>query len=185
MIGGVGRIWADGKPLDLTGKTIRVHRGTEDQAADDLIVAKEGAGNSPAYRGLAYVVFERLPLADFGNRIPQLSFEIIRPVGALERMVRAVTLIPGTTEFGYEPSAARERSRARYVRAGESPRHERGLGCTGRARRSSGRVPQSRTHRIGGGVVRLRSALRPLRRAARRRDCRKGHQRRRRGRSTA
>jgi hypothetical protein len=105
VIGGVGRIWADGKPLDLTGKTIRVHRGTEEQAPDDLIVAKEGAGNSPAYRGLAYVVFERLPLADFGNRIPQLSFEIIRPVGQLERMVRAVTLIPGTTEFGYEPSA--------------------------------------------------------------------------------
>jgi hypothetical protein len=105
VIGGVGRIWADGKPLDLTGKTIRVHRGYEDQAVDDLIVAKEGAGNSPAYRGLAYVVFERLPLADFGNRIPQLSFEIIRPVGRLERMVRAVTLIPGTTEFGYEPSA--------------------------------------------------------------------------------
>ena len=105
VIGGVARIWADGKPLDLTGKTIRVHRGTEEQAPDDLIVAKEGAGNSPAYRGLAYVVFERLPLADFGNRVPQLSFEIIRPVGKLERMVRAVTLIPGTTEFGYEPSA--------------------------------------------------------------------------------
>jgi hypothetical protein len=104
VIGGVGRIWADGKPLDLTGKTIRIHRGTEQQAVDDLIVAKEGAGNAPAYRGLAYVVFERLPLADFGNRIPQLSFEIIRPVGVLERMVRAVTLIPGTTEFGYEPS---------------------------------------------------------------------------------
>ncbi|MEA2943247.1 MAG: hypothetical protein QOD09_3776 [Bradyrhizobium sp.] len=105
VIGGVGRIWADGKPLDLTGKTIRVHRGTEDQAVDDLILAKEGANNSPAYRGLAYVVFERLPLADFGNRIPQLSFEIIRPVGRLEPMVRAVTLIPGTTEFGYETSA--------------------------------------------------------------------------------
>src|SRR5690606_33610563 len=32
------------------------------------------------------------------------SFEIVRPVGRLERMVRAVTLIPGTTEFGYEPA---------------------------------------------------------------------------------
>jgi hypothetical protein len=104
VIGSVGRIWADGKLLDLSNKTIRVHRGTEEQTVDDLIVAKEGAGNSPAYRGLAYVVFERLPLADFGNRIPQLSFEINRPIGRLERMARAVTLIPGTTEFGYEPS---------------------------------------------------------------------------------
>lgn len=104
-IGHVGRIWADGKPLDVSGLNVRVHRGGEDQAPDDLIVAKEGAGNAPAYRGLAYVVFERLPLADFGNRIPQLSFEIVRPIGKLERMARAVTLIPGTTEFGYETSA--------------------------------------------------------------------------------
>jgi hypothetical protein len=103
-IGRVGRIWADGKPLDTSGLSIRVHRGSEDQAVDDLIVAHEGSGNAPAYRGTAYIVFERLPLADFGNRIPQLSFEIIRPIGRLEKMVRAVTLIPGTTEFGYEPS---------------------------------------------------------------------------------
>jgi len=104
-IGHVGRIWADGKPLDTSTLNVRVHRGGEDQAADDLIVAKEGAGNVPAYRGLAYVVFERLPLADFGNRIPQPSFEIVRPIGRLEQMTRAVTLIPGATEFGYETSA--------------------------------------------------------------------------------
>jgi hypothetical protein len=103
-IGRVGRIWADGKPLDLEGLNFRVHRGDETQAPDGLIVAKEGAGNAPAYRGLAYVVFERLPLADFGNRIPQLSFEIVRPIGLLESMVRAITLIPGGTEFGYEPA---------------------------------------------------------------------------------
>lgn len=103
-IGHVGRIWADGKPLDLSGFNVRAHRGGEDQEPDDLIVAKEGAENAPAYRGLAYVVFERLPLADFGNRIPQLSFEIVRPIGRLERMARAVTLIPGATEFGYETS---------------------------------------------------------------------------------
>jgi hypothetical protein len=47
------------------------------------------------------VVFERLPLENFGNRIPQLSFEVVRPIGQLEKMLRAVTLIPGTTELGY------------------------------------------------------------------------------------
>lgn len=104
VIGRVARVWADGKPLDLDGINVRVYRGSEDQAPDPLIVAKEGAGNAPGYRGLAYVVFERLPLLNFGNRIPQLSFEVIRPIGLLETMTRAVTLIPGTTEFGYEPS---------------------------------------------------------------------------------
>jgi hypothetical protein len=103
-IAGVGRIWADGKELDQAGLTIRVHRGTEDQPADPLIVAKEGAGDTPAYRGLAYVVFENLPLDDFGSRIPQLTCEVIRPVGRLEQMVRALVVIPGATEFGYEPA---------------------------------------------------------------------------------
>src|SRR5690606_16238050 len=65
-------------------------------------VAKEGAENAPAYRGLAYVVFERMPLEAFGNRVPQLAFEVIRQVGRLESDVRAVTLIPGSTEFGYD-----------------------------------------------------------------------------------
>ena len=75
----IGRIWADGKLLDQAAFTFRVYRGDEAQEADSLIVAKEG-GEAPAYRGTAYVVFERMPLADFGNRIPQLSFEVFRPV---------------------------------------------------------------------------------------------------------
>lgn len=100
----LGRVWADGKPLDLSRLNVRFYSGSEGQTADPLIVAKEGADNAPAYRGLCYVVFERLPVGPFGNRIPQLSFEIVRPVGALENAIRAVTLIPGATEFGYEPA---------------------------------------------------------------------------------
>ncbi|HEX5779698.1 MAG TPA: hypothetical protein VFY21_12735, partial [Xanthobacteraceae bacterium] len=98
----IGRVWADGKPLDLDGLQLRLHRGGEDQLPDPLIEAKEGAGNAPAYRGLCYLVFERLALEAFGNRLPQISAEVVRPVGRLERMIRAITLIPGSTEFGYD-----------------------------------------------------------------------------------
>jgi hypothetical protein len=97
----VRRVWADGRELDLTTIRMRVHRGSENQAADPLVVAKEGAENAPAYRGLAYVVFERLPLSQFGNRVPQFSFEVVRAVGRLAPMIRSVCLIPGATEFGY------------------------------------------------------------------------------------
>lgn len=96
----VGRIWADGTLLDTTGLTIRVHTGEETQAPDAFLLARQG-GEVPAYRGIAYVVFEHFPLASWGNRIPQLSFEVIRVVDRLERLVRGVTLIPGGTEFGY------------------------------------------------------------------------------------
>jgi hypothetical protein len=100
-IAGVRRVWADGRELDTTEIEMRVYRGTESQPVDPLISAKQGTGRTPAYRGLAYIVFERLPLDDFGNRIPLLQFEVIRPVGALEEKIRAVTIIPGATEHGY------------------------------------------------------------------------------------
>jgi hypothetical protein len=98
----IGRVWADGKEFDLSGVTTRLYRGSETQEPDSLMVAKLGAGNAAAYRGLAYIVFERLPLADFGNRLPQLSFEVIRAGGGAETHVRAVSIIPGATEFGYD-----------------------------------------------------------------------------------
>ena len=97
----VGRVWADGKPVDLSGITMRVYRGTDDQLPDSLIEAKEGAGNSPAYRGLAYVVFDRLPVGPYGNRIPQFSFEVFNALDDLEGDIRGVDIIPGASEFGY------------------------------------------------------------------------------------
>ncbi len=100
-VAGVRRVWADGRELDLTAIEMRVYRGTSDQPADPLILARQGETKVPAYRGLAYVVFERLPLDDFGNRIPLLQFEVIRAVGELENRIRAVTIIPGATEHGY------------------------------------------------------------------------------------
>ena len=100
-ITGLGRVWADGLELDLATLTHRLYTGSETQAPDSLIEAREGTGNAPAYRGLAYLVFERLALANFGNRIPQLSFEVHRAVDPFESSVRAVTLIPGAGEFVY------------------------------------------------------------------------------------
>lgn len=97
----VGRVWANGELLDTTRVVMRVHNGSEDQQPDSLILAKQGEGGAPAYKGLAYVVFEQLPLAAFGNALPQFSFEVIRAVGRLEPMIRGVALIPGATEFGY------------------------------------------------------------------------------------
>jgi GTA TIM-barrel-like domain/Putative phage tail protein len=101
----VRRVWADGKPVDLTGITMRLHVGDEMQPADPLIIAKQGASGAPAYRGIAYVVFERLALENFGNRLPQFTFEVVRPVHGLCRRIRAVTIIPGAGEYVYEPSA--------------------------------------------------------------------------------
>lgn len=78
----IGRVWADGNLIrgsagDLkTEGQFRYHSGHADQATDPLLASAEAAGQCPAYRGLAYAVFEDLQLADFGNRIPSLTFEV-------------------------------------------------------------------------------------------------------------
>lgn len=106
----VRRVWADGKEIDLTTVAMRFYPGDEAQQPDPLIEAKQGAGMAPAYRGLAHVVFERLPLDAYGNRIPLLQFEVVRPVGELERHIRAVCIIPGSTEHGYRTVQVTERT---------------------------------------------------------------------------
>ena len=109
----VGRIWADGIEIAATDLNMRLYRGTQTQAPDPKIVAVEGTDNVPAYRGTAYVVLEDLDLARFGNRIPQLTFEVMHPSEAgtpdaradMARMVRGVALIPGTGEYSLATSA--------------------------------------------------------------------------------
>lgn len=112
-ITGIGRIWADGKLLDTAGITWRWYPGDEAQTADPFIAAKMRAANTPAYRGTAYVVFEDLPLGNFGNRLPQLSFEVFRPLAdpdTAEGLTRAVTMIPASGEFTYATTGIRKGS---------------------------------------------------------------------------
>jgi hypothetical protein len=83
VAGSIGRIWADGKLLrgaagDFKVATeFRFLSGDEDQEVDPLIASVEGIANTPAHRGLAVAVFENLQLAEYGNRIPFLTFEVI------------------------------------------------------------------------------------------------------------
>ncbi|MGC8203933.1 baseplate multidomain protein megatron [Aliiroseovarius sp. PTFE2010] len=110
-ITGIGRIWADGKLLDAAGITWRWYPGDESQTADPFISAKMGVDNTPAYRGTAYVVFEDLPLGNYGNRIPQLSFEVFRPLAdpdTAEGLTQAVTMIPASGEFAYATQGIRK-----------------------------------------------------------------------------
>lgn len=102
----IGRVWADGNLIDIAQFTTRFYTGDEAQSFDPLIEEIEGAGNTPAYRGLSYIVFEDMPLAQFGNRIPQLQFEVIRSLSAgnpdaLENRFTGVAVIPGAGEFVY------------------------------------------------------------------------------------
>mgnify|MGYP000212143901 CR=1 FL=1 len=83
-----GQLWYDAGSNDLDtiiasneiATRFTLYTGTETQGADPLIQADRGAANVPAYRGLAYIVFNELPLKDVGNTIAgaQVKVEVIR-----------------------------------------------------------------------------------------------------------
>ncbi|HKX23564.1 MAG TPA: phage tail protein [Rhizorhapis sp.] len=80
----VGRIWADGNLLRGAAgdfKTaigdFRLFNGDPDQGQDQLMASAEGTAFTPAHRGTAYALFEDMQLADYGNRIPSLTFEVV------------------------------------------------------------------------------------------------------------
>ncbi len=83
----IGRIWADGNLLrgiggDLKVDTqLRMYSGHADQPLDPFMASAEQLGQCSAHRGIAYALFEDLQLADYGNRIPSLTFEIFERDG--------------------------------------------------------------------------------------------------------
>lgn len=91
-IAGIRKIWANGRLIydisaDATIETIaasqqfaagfKVYTGSQTQMPDPTMEAEKGAGNVSAYRGLAYVVFDNMQLADYGNQAPNFEFEVV------------------------------------------------------------------------------------------------------------
>jgi Putative phage tail protein len=87
QFGGVAGFYHFGKPGSKSRNTQSangggiIYYGLEDQPQDpnlDAIAVRNGfnSGEIPGYRDLAYVVFDTFQLADYGNRIPNFSFEV-------------------------------------------------------------------------------------------------------------
>lgn len=96
-IQGIRRIWANGKLIydrtpqrddeelrafqlrltaaDQLDSIMTVYTGGQ-TTADPTIELYEGVGNVPAFMDLAFVVFNEMEMADYGNRAPQLQFEV-------------------------------------------------------------------------------------------------------------
>ncbi|MEM8849254.1 MAG: glycoside hydrolase TIM-barrel-like domain-containing protein [Pseudomonadota bacterium] len=122
----LGRIWANGQPVDLTDMIeegrVRFYPGSEDQMPDPMIDGIEGG--APAYRGTAYLVFEDLPLDDWGNAIPQIKAEAWGESGEMEDLVRGVNIIPGSTEWGYMPTPVKDLLREDSSQIVNAARHD-------------------------------------------------------------
>lgn len=76
-IGAVPSIGAMG--VDNASLSMSVYFGTDDQLPDPRMQAALGVANTPAYRGLAYIVFNDFDLTDYGNSLmgAQMKVEVI------------------------------------------------------------------------------------------------------------
>lgn len=89
-ITGIKRIWFgpklvyDATATDAAGintsyefaQYFTLYTGAMGQPIDPTIQAELGIGLTPAWRGLAYLVFRRVPLADYGNTIAGLQIKV-------------------------------------------------------------------------------------------------------------
>jgi hypothetical protein len=96
-------IYQDGQLVRAAA--IDIYTGTEDQMPNALMQAALGAADVPAYRGLAYVVIHELALADFGQRPPNLTFEIEGLTGAADVALLASSAPSGWIRLDQHPVA--------------------------------------------------------------------------------
>jgi hypothetical protein len=109
-ITGVSRIWENGKlvfdnrpestiPAESAqfATKFRIYLGTDTQAPDPALEAIYGVGNTPSYRGRAYIVF---PLYDITQwkAIPQYSFEVV--AGGIRTQPIQIVALRGTNDIG-------------------------------------------------------------------------------------
>lgn len=83
---GISRIWENnelvyGGALPLAQSTeyaegMRIYYGGEDQLPDPDLEAIWGVGDTPYFRGLAYIVWVNKDLTDIGGAIPEYRFEV-------------------------------------------------------------------------------------------------------------
>lgn len=117
-IDGYGRIWFGSKLVcdfrssnvgtiiatTENGGSITLYTGSASQLPDPRIQADMGAANTPAYRGLHYILVSDWPMADYGNSLMglQVKAEIVR-TATFDQYARRVyipdDLIPKTNSF--------------------------------------------------------------------------------------
>ena len=75
LLAGVGDM-KGANPENTGNGAIRFYNGSSGQQPDSRMQATLGVANTPAYRGLAYLVFEDFQLEDFGNSLMGAQFKV-------------------------------------------------------------------------------------------------------------
>lgn len=108
--------WAPGVQISGTPK---VRLGLTTQAPDTTIESFEGTGNVPAYRGVAYVVFDDFNFTKYGNRWPTFEF-LVETYGGTDVSdgIDQLMTQAGVDASRYDTSGISSQAMSGYVRRG-------------------------------------------------------------------
>ena len=133
-IAAVRRIWLNSKLAwhNNSGPAapyVSIYYGDPNQLPDPTMEVKEGVGNVPGYRGITYLVFNDMPIQDFGNSLPNCEAEVCRTDSRYNRCSPAgfdgETFVSGPGKMAhYEPGATIQEGRwwfmvIQYVQPGD------------------------------------------------------------------
>ena len=110
----IKNIYADNEPISASNYNIQIYLGNAEQKSDPTMQSYLGA-DIPAFRDLCYVVFNDFPMEEFGNRIPNFTFDVIRnknfiEENSMENLVKSIHIIPGSGEFVYDTITQRKKN---------------------------------------------------------------------------
>ena len=165
-ITGIGRIWADGKPMDLDGVTCALHLGRRGPGARSVHRREDGRGE---HAGLSRHGLCRLRGAAARALRQPAAAALLRGVPpdrstatTAEGLVRAVTLIPASGEFAYATEAIRTRRSARRRRPRTSTPRPHAADIVVALDRLQACAPKVESGRARRRLVRRRPARRAL-----------------------
>ena len=163
-ITGIGRIWADGKPMSLDGVTMRVHLGGEDQDARSVHRGEDGRGEHAGLprhglcrlRGAAARALRQPAAAALLRGLPPDPRRQVRREPGPRRHADPGLGRVRLCDRGRAPRGRRDHVAGERQRRGPCRRHR------GRARPAAGLRAERGVGLAGGRLVRRRPARRAL-----------------------
>ena len=101
------KVYANEQELNLSNLNATFYYGTEDQLPNSIIQSYLGIDNTPAFRGLCYIVFYDFPLENYNGTIPNINVLVSKRNVANNQIevinfIDAVNIIPGCGELAYD-----------------------------------------------------------------------------------
>jgi len=111
------------RPTKQEGVKFRFYPGSSTQEADSAIIAEQGVANTPAHRDTVYIVFDDIPLENYGNRLPNITAEIAYTSIYNDRFQEVSTPLDGAALTNFDTNYIAvdwERGYAYYLEEGTS-----------------------------------------------------------------